>query len=131
MKGAFKFLHAEPLPSALFAMADHKESALPPPRAAVPVVEPSDVPTPAAEPEVILVVMLSILLSVGCLASMGFGLVCLSISPSPVSLLFQNAFKSFNFCRLAECLATIHMYFGFFLGNVWLTCPARENLFQL
>jgi len=65
VKGTFKFLHAEPLPSALFAMTDHKEPALPPPRATVPVVEPSDVPAPAAEPEVILVVTLSILVSVG------------------------------------------------------------------
>ena len=118
MKGAFKFLHAEPLPSALFAMADHKEPALPPPRAAVPVVEPSDVRAPAAEPEVILVVTPSILPSVGCLASMGFGLVCLSIYPFPVSILFHTTFTSFSFCRLAEYLAAIHMYFGFF----WVTC---------
>ena len=75
MKGAFKFLRAEQLPPALFAMADHEELALPPPPAAaltapnpaVPalVVEPLDVSAPAAEPEVIFVVTLSILFSVG------------------------------------------------------------------
>ena len=53
-------------------MADHEESALPPPPAAAPnpaapapVVEPLDVPAPAAEPEVIFAVTLSILLCVG------------------------------------------------------------------
>ena len=56
-------------------MADHEEPALPPPSAAVPaalnpavpapVVEPLDVPAAAAEPEVIFVVTLSILLCVG------------------------------------------------------------------
>ena len=56
-------------------MADHEEPALPPPPAATPaapnpaasaaVVEPLDVPALAAEPEVIFVVTLSILLCVG------------------------------------------------------------------
>ena len=56
-------------------MADHEELALPPPLTAAlaapnlavpaPVVEPLDVPTPAAEPEVIFIVRLPILLSVG------------------------------------------------------------------
>ena len=56
-------------------MADHEEPALPPPPAAAPaapnpaapapVVEPLDVPATAAEPEVIFVVTLSILLCVG------------------------------------------------------------------
>ena len=56
-------------------MADHEEPALPPPPAAAPalpnpaalapVVEPLDIPAPAAEREVIFVVTLSILLRVG------------------------------------------------------------------
>ena len=56
-------------------MADHEEPVLPPlpsaapaapnPAAPAPVVEPLDVPAPAAEPEVIFVVTLSILLCVG------------------------------------------------------------------
>ena len=56
-------------------MADHEEPALPPPPAAAPaapnlaapatVVEPLDVPALAAEPEVIFVDRLSILLCVG------------------------------------------------------------------
>ena len=56
-------------------MADHEEPALPPlpaavpaapnPAAPAPVEEPLDVPAPAAAPEVIFVVTLSILLCVG------------------------------------------------------------------
>ena len=59
----------------MFAIADHEEPALTPPSAAslaapnpaapAPVVEPLDVPAPAAEPEVIFVVILSISLCVG------------------------------------------------------------------
>ena len=70
MKGAFKFLRAEQPPPASFAMVDHKEPALPPPPAAAPaapatVVELLDVPALTAEPEVIFIVTLSVLLSVG------------------------------------------------------------------
>ena len=72
---AFKFRRAKQPPPAAFAMADHKEPVLKPPPAATPaapnpaapapVVEPLDVPPPVAEPEVIFVVTLSILLCVG------------------------------------------------------------------
>ena len=75
MKGAFKVLRAEQPPPASFAMAHHEEPALPPPPAAAPaapnpvvpapVVDPLDVPATAAEREVIFVVTLPILLSVG------------------------------------------------------------------
>lgn len=66
----FTFFRAE-LPPAAFAMADHEEPALPLPSAAaapaapVPVGESLDTPAPAAEPEVIFIVTLSILLFVG------------------------------------------------------------------
>ena len=67
---AFKFLRSEQPPPAAFAMADHEEPALPPPPPAAPaaparVVEPLDVSAPAAEPEVIYIVSLSILHCVG------------------------------------------------------------------
>ena len=75
MKGTFKFLQAEQPPPASFAMADQEKSALPPlpaaapaapnPAVPAPVVEPLDIPTPVAETEVIFVVTLSMLLSVG------------------------------------------------------------------
>ena len=61
-------------------MADHEEPALPPPPAAAPallnpaalapVVEPLDIPAPAAEHEVNFVVTLSILLRVGLVSSL-------------------------------------------------------------
>ena len=65
----FTFFRAE-LPPAAFAMADHEEPALSLPSAAapaapVPVGESLDAPAPAAEPEVIFIVTLSILLFVG------------------------------------------------------------------
>ena len=63
------------MPPASFAMADHEEPALPQPPAAAPaasntavpapVVEPLDVPAPTAKREVIFIVTLAILLSVG------------------------------------------------------------------
>ena len=70
---ALKFRRAKQPPPAAFAMADHEEPALKPPPAAAPanpaapapVVEPLDVPAPVAEPEVIFVVALSLLLCAG------------------------------------------------------------------
>ena len=76
------------------------------------VVEPLDVPAPAAEREVIFIVMLSIFTFCGAgLTSIGFGPVCLGLSPCLVSLLLHTAFASFSFCRLALCLAVFRMYF--------------------
>ena len=68
---AFKFLRAKQKPPVAFA--DHEEPALPPPPAAAPAAPNpvssctscGDVPAPAAEPEVIFVVTLSIPLCVG------------------------------------------------------------------
>ena len=106
-------------------MADHEESALPPPPAAAPaapapVVEPLDIPAPFSQTRGNFpshVVNLA-LCGVG-FAFVGFSHACLGLPSSPVSLLFRTTSASFSFGRLAECLAVFRMYFVFSL--VWVS----------